>query len=318
MPTNGGDTSSFLRYKSPLRYPGGKARLAPFVQSLFERNGLCDGHYAEPYAGGASVALSMLLNEYARHVHINDLDRSVYAFWSTALSRTDEMCRLVNDAPLTPKEWARQRAIQNNKSDVDDLELGFSTFYLNRTSRSGIVCSSGMIGGKKQGGKWKLDARFNRAELIKRINRIASYRDRITVTQLDANLFLRKMSRTLPSKSLTYLDPPYYVKGTRRLYASYYAGRDHATIARQLDSYGLPWLVSYDYAPEILTLYQKYRCVVYNLPYTAARRYDGAEAMFFSPSLQPTNMLPATRPVSAKPLHTSSHGRGYSDDSAPR
>lgn len=283
------------RYKSPLRYPGGKAKLAPFIEDIFRSNRLCDGHYAEPYAGGASVALSLLFGDYARHIHINDLDRSVYAFWHSVLYTTKELCRRIQFTPITPEEWGAQRQIQSEKNSANLLDLGFSTFFLNRTNRSGIIASAGMIGGNAQQGTWKIDARFNREELISRVQRVASQRTRISLTNLDAVDFLAEMATTLPDRSLTYLDPPYYVKGQQRLYASWYSPADHATIADLLGSYPRCWLVSYDYAPEILALYEPYRCSVYELRYTASRRHNGAEAVFFSDDLQIPNRLPGER-----------------------
>lgn len=275
-----------MNHASPLRYPGGKAKLTPFFKRLLELNRLCDGHYAEAYAGGSGLALSLLYAEYVRYVHINDLDRAVYAFWHSVLARTDDFCRLIERRPLNPDEWRRQRRIVESKNDADLFELGFAAFYLNRTSRSGIIASGGMIGGNKQRGQWKLDARFNRAALVERVRRVASYKRRITLTRLDAIDFLCTMAIELPDNSLTYLDPPYFVKGQRRLYADFYKVGDHADVADTLAAFPHRWVVSYDYAPEILTLYQNYGCFVYDLRYSAQDRYDGAETIFFSPDLK--------------------------------
>jgi DNA adenine methylase len=305
-----------MRHKSPLRYPGGKAKLVRFIQELFNTNRLSDGHYAEPYAGGASVALSLLYDEYARHVHINDLDRSVFAFWWAALERTEQLVRSIRDTPLTLKHWRRQKAVQIRKEGADLLELGFSTFYLNRTSRSGIISSGGVIGGKDQKGPWTMDARFNKPELIKRIERLADYRSRITLTNLDAIDFLAHLSTSLPEKSLTYLDPPYFAKG-QRLYANHYQPSDHQQIADLMGSYPRCWLVSYDYQPEIISLYHRYRCLIYSLRYTAAARQRGSEIMFFSGDLQipETESLPQVQalPNSNSGLLEPKHSRKQSE-----
>ncbi len=120
---------------------------------------MLDGHYVEPYAGGASVGLALLFDEYASQIHINDLDPSVHSFWHCVLNDTDRLCRLIRDRPLTMEEWRRQRTIQSRGDSASPLALGFSTFYLNRTNRSGIIASGGVIGGNDQTGNWKLDAR---------------------------------------------------------------------------------------------------------------------------------------------------------------
>src|SRR5713101_556469 len=135
-----------MRYFTPLRYHGGKARLANFVKALLQLNHLGDAYYIEPYAGGASVALELLLNEHVAHVHVNDIDRSLFAFWHSAVYDTEALCRRIRRAKLSIAEWQRQRAIQKRAVKADLLELGFSTIYLNRTNRSGIICSGGAIG----------------------------------------------------------------------------------------------------------------------------------------------------------------------------
>src|SRR5690606_20758450 len=221
-------------FLSPLRYPGGKRKLANFVKLVYRQNNLFGGIYAEPYAGGAAVALSLLFGEYAGRILINDIDRSIFAFWKSVLDETEDLCRLISNAKLSVAEWERQRSVQD--SDLASiLELGFSTFYLNRTNRSGII-RGGIIGGKEQDGDWKIDARFNKSDLIRRIEKIARYRSRIKVSNLDAAIFLNKLQPELDSSSLVYLDPPYYVKGGD-LYENHYDHEDHEIIA-SLSRYG--------------------------------------------------------------------------------
>jgi DNA adenine methylase len=273
------------RYRSPLRYPGGKARLADFVKTIFRANHLLDGTYAEPYAGGASVALTLLFEEYASTIHINDIDTAVHAFWDSVLNRTDELCRLVRDTRATSAEWLRQKQIYSCAEDASPLQLGFAAFFLNRTNRSGIIGSAGMIGGRKQRGRWKIDARYNRPELSRRIARIARYGDRIHLTKLDAADFLKRADKGLPAKTLVYLDPPYYIKGQRRLYANYYGADDHANIATLLSTVRLRWLVSYDNTPEIRRLYRAYQGLTYTLRYTASESQSGSEVMYFAPTV---------------------------------
>jgi DNA adenine methylase len=274
------------RHYSPLRYPGGKAKLAAFIELLFNENSLCDGHYAEPYAGGAGVALALLFGDYAARIHINDLDRSVYAFWHSVLNETEALCKLISDTPRTVPAWRLQRQIQQDKESASLLALGFSTFFLNRTNRSGIIASGGLIGGIEQKGEWGMEARYNAPDLIRRVEKIAAFGSRISLTNYDALAFLEHAGSTLPVKSLVYLDPPYFVKGQQKLYANYYRADDHAAVASALSNYAWPWVVSYDAAPEIRRLYRSYRVREYDLRYTAAGSYMGSEVMFFSPKLR--------------------------------
>ena len=60
-----------MNFLTPLRYPGGKGKFAPFVKDLMLSNEL-SGDYLEPYAGGAGVALDLLFHECCKNIHIND------------------------------------------------------------------------------------------------------------------------------------------------------------------------------------------------------------------------------------------------------
>jgi DNA adenine methylase len=271
------------RFPSPLRYPGGKGKIANFLKLLFTKNNLAGHGYAEPYAGGASVALQLLYDEYASHIYINDLNRSIYAFWWAVLNDTDALCARISSARLSIAEWKRQRAIQSAIA-ISPIDLAFSTFYLNRTNRSGII-SGGVIGGLRQRSTWGIEARFNKPELIRRIHKIARYRNRITLTNVDAAIFLQRELVSLPHPAIAYLDPPYYGKGAD-LYESYYQHADHEAIAAIVGSLErVPWIVSYDRTPEILRLYSGFRRISYGLKYSAQERYSGSEVMFFAPNL---------------------------------
>lgn len=270
------------RFPSPLRYPGGKGKIANYLKLLILQNGLVGSHYVEVYAGGASVALGLLFEEYVTHIHINDVNRSIFAFWDAVLNHTDELCRRVADAELTMEEWHRQRAVQT-ATDPDPLDLAFSTFFLNRTNRSGII-GGGVIGGQHQDGRWKLSARYNRSDLVRRIQKVARFRTRITLTQLDAAAYLRTITDRVPDRSLLYLDPPYYAKG-HGLYENCYDHVNHVEIAEIVRNLNMPWVVSYDAVPQIIGLYDGFEHIRYGLSYSAADRYRGAEVMFFSPDL---------------------------------
>lgn len=273
-----------MQFNTPLRYPGGKGKLTDFIKLIFEQNDLLDGHYVEPYAGGAGIALTLLLHSYASCIHLNDLNSAVYAFWHSVLHEPEALCKAIHDVKVNMKEWHRQKAILNDPVNHTQLELGFSTFFLNRTNRSGIIWG-GVIGGKNQDGLWKLDARFNKDDLIRRIEKIALYRSRIRLYNLDAAELIKTVLPTLPKKTLIYLDPPYYVKG-QGLYENHYLHDDHVAIAKLVQKkIKLPWVVSYDHAPEIIEMYQQCQTITYGINYSAQDRYKGAEAMFFSKKL---------------------------------
>ena len=273
-----------MKFNTPLRYPGGKGKLTGFLKMIFEQNDLLDGHYVEPYAGGAGIALNLLTHSYASCIHLNDLNPAVFGFWHSVINQPEALCKAIRDVKVTMEEWHRQKAILNAPANHSPLDIGFSTFFLNRTNRSGIIWG-GVIGGKNQDGAWKLDARFNKDDLIRRIEKIAMYRSRIRLYNLDAAELIKTVLPTLPNKTLVYLDPPYYVKG-RGLYENHYLHDDHVSIAKLVKKHiNHHWIVSYDHAPEIIEMYKGCPTITYGINYSAQDRYKGAEAMFFSKKL---------------------------------
>lgn len=270
-----------MEFYSPLRYPGGKGKVSDYFKQVFKENLLYDGIYVEPYAGGASVALSLLFNEYASKIIINDIDRSIFGFWHSVLNNPDELCKLIKDTKITVNAWEKQKKIQKAKEEHSLLEVGFSTFFLNRTNRSGIL-NAGIIGGREQTGNWKIDARYNKPELISRIERIAQYKEKIELHNNDAVKLVKSLRKTLPSKALFYFDPPYFVKG-KDLYLNYYEANDHQDIATEINKVDKQkWIVTYDNVQPIRNLYKSYRKVKYSLNYSAAQASKGEEVMIFS------------------------------------
>ena len=219
-----------LVYFTPLRYPGGKGKLAAYVKEIIRSNKLYDGEYVEPYAGGAAIGLELLFQEYVEKIHINDLSQPVYSFWKSVLNDTDELCRLIKNTRLSVSSWDRQKCIFAHPREHSYVQLGFATCFLNRTNRSGIL-NGGIIGGRDQTGPWKIDARYNADELIFRIESIAKMRRKIKLTRSDALALLRFGLPKWPKKTLFYLDPPYYKQG-RELYYDYYKRDDHADVAK--------------------------------------------------------------------------------------
>jgi DNA adenine methylase len=268
---------------SPLRYPGGKQILAGALASLLRSNGLEDGVYAEPYAGGAGAALSLLFSGRVRRLLLNDIDRCIFRMWDSILNRNDEFVALIRRVPLTVAEWKRQKSIYSAPDRYPPLEVGFATFFLNRTNRSGIIKNAGPIGGMDQTGTWKIDARFGRRELVERIERIGRYRSRITFTNLDALDFL---DDAVPTGSFVYLDPPYYVKG-KELYLNHYSAKDHKALARRMKrEVQAKWVMTYDATEEIRTLYSRFRSTPFTLSYSARSRKNGEELLIFGPGIK--------------------------------
>lgn len=261
---------------SPLRYPGGKSQLTPFVIDVLRANNLLYGTYVEPFAGGCGIAWTLLLNTYVTEIYINDIDPALYAFWASVLKHSDDLCERIEQTPVTLEEWHRQRVVQNAKRPRL-LDLGFSTLFLNRTNRSGIL-KGGVIGGLKQDGNYLIDCRFNKSDLIRKIKRIADNRESIHLSRMDAEDFIRSVLPGLPNNTLVNIDPPYYRRGPE-LYCSFYQHDDHAALARAVGGIHQPWMVTYDDTPEIAKLYNRFRCDRKALNYSAQTKRIGVELL---------------------------------------
>ncbi len=282
--------SGRMSYSSPLRYPGGKGKLAGFFSQLITANGLEGGTYIEPFAGGAGVAMSLLAEGKVGNIVINDIDRPIHAFWQAVLDRPEDMARKIRETAVTVEEWRKQKKIQR-APDANVFDLGFSTFFLNRTNRSGVL-DGGPIGGLEQKGTYKIDARYNPERLAGIVEHIGSLSEHIQLYGTDAEDFIRKV---LPDQdrdsTLVYLDPPYYQKGAY-LYMNYYSHWDHLRLSEAVDECAHHWVVSYDDDPAIRDFYRPYRRREFCLDYSAYERRKGREIMFFSDELEvPDDLL---------------------------
>lgn len=264
---------------SPLRYPGGKAKIAPLVELLIQKAEIQNAVYVEPFAGGAGVALALLMNNAVDEVVINDYDKAIYSVWRAIKEDTQCLIDLIRSTPVTVEEWHKQKSIYNSQNNHYSLELAFATFFLNRTNRSGIL-NAGPIGGYSQTGNYLIDARFNREQLIERIQIIAKEKKRIHIYNKDIRSFLKSYI-PVGNNIFIYLDPPYYNKG-QALYKNFLGDQDHeeiSNIVKQLPCY---WIVTYDEEKKIRDLYQGYPCKTFNLSYSAAKKMVASEIMILS------------------------------------
>jgi DNA adenine methylase len=180
------------KISSPLRYPGGKACMLRLMTRVIVENDMLRCQYAEPYAGGCGLALSLLYDGVVPDIHINDIDPAIWSFWYSILNEKDKLINLISKVDISVSEWEKQKEIYEFNDIEDPVELGFSAFFLNRTNRSGIIKGAGMIGGKDQSGSYKMDCRFNKLDLIRKIERINGYKKRIKLYNLDALDFMDK------------------------------------------------------------------------------------------------------------------------------
>lgn len=271
--------------KSPMRYPGGKTQLANFIRKTIQINNLEESTYIEAYAGGFGVGVELLLTNGVRNVVINDYDKSIYSVWYSILNNTDELISLIENTPITIKSWYEQKEIHLAKKNYrNSIEHGFSTLFLNRTNRSGII-NAGPIGGYNQNSNYTLDCRFNKNKLIEKIDSIAEQRDRIRLYQKDAIKFISTIEKDFsPEKTFCFFDPPYYIQG-KNLYTNFYNHNNHVDLANKIakleDYY---WITTYDYSQQIQNMYSTFnnKQFKYSLGYSAQKKRTATEFLFAS------------------------------------
>lgn len=259
--------------------------MLPLITAILQENNLKLPHYAEPYAGGASLALALLFGGQVSDIHLNDVDAGIWSLWHSILNDTDALVNLIEAVDVTVPEWRNQREIYRGADISDPLKLGFATFFLNRTNRSGIIGTAGVIGGLAQEGNYKIDCRFNKDELVRRIKRIRKYKNRIHLTRLDALQFLRCDSGLFPKRTFLAIDPPYFAKGSS-LYTSFYSPHDHADVAQAILALDRPWVLTYDAAAEISALYKERPQFLFDIKYSLQTKRIGTELLIASSALQ--------------------------------
>ena len=268
---------------SPIRYTGGTVKLFPFVRKLLLLNECCE-RYIEPFAGGAGLALKLLFSGIVKEIVINDSDFAIYSFWKSVLFNSDELCDFIESIPLNYEEWQRQRSVYMLKDKANTLDLGKAVLYLNRTNVSGII-KGGVVGGKNQLGNYKMDARFNRSELIKKITAIAEMASYIHLYNFDVFDLLEMSSLRCGKRDFVMFDPP-YVKQGNRLYMNFFSERDHVLLRDAIGKYNGNWIVTYDESPLIMTLYKRFRGGSINTVYCSNRPKKARELIFYSENLQ--------------------------------
>lgn len=268
---------------SPVRYPGGKAKLYDYVKLLLNANDLIGETYIEPFAGGSGLALKLLMRNDVKRIIINDFDPAIYAFWYCVLNHTEELINKFETTPITLKEWDNQKKIYLDYPN-NTVEYGFATFFLNRTNRSGVI-KGGMIGGRSQDGEYTLDARFNKEDLINKILDISERKDQIILENMDAKEMLSSGFLKKYYKTFINFDPPYVVKGSQ-LYKNSFDEKDHRELYHYIKKCKRKWIVTYDICPLTTELYKDFRHDILDYKYSINEVKDAQEYIFFSDNLE--------------------------------
>lgn len=275
-----------MKFNTPLRYSGERSPLTGFMKMIFEQNDLLGSEYVELHAGSAAIALNLLTHGYVSRIHLNEPNPLIHAFWHSVINEPEALCKTILETKITLEEWQRQQAIFNSPGNHSPVELGFSIFFLNRVNRSGIRWESA---NKNRDGQWKFDARFDKNDLIRRIEWIALHRSLIRLYQLNVANLIQTVLPTLPDKTLVYLDTPHDAPESRlRENQHKPLAIVHQDIVRliktQISQF---WIVSYAYSAETNVLYQGYPSMTYHSSYEHSEQ---TRIMFFSRKLIVPNL----------------------------
>ena len=254
-------------FLSPLRYPGSKRRMAERIVSFVARYDF--DTFIEPFAGGAYIGLVLLRSGLAKKLVIGDKDELVAAFWEALFFHTDDLIDLIERTPIDVPTWMKIRDSQPTSL----IDKAFKCLYLNRTSYSGVL-KGGVLGGYEQKSRYKIDCRFDRPKIVKRIQELVKLRDMVEVYHCSYE-DLAKKSFTKP---FFYFDPPYYQKGNL-LYNHYFKPHDHIRLRNFLATLEAGWLLSYDYHPKIEELYEGYHIARYTSYHSATKRSQRPKKM---------------------------------------
>ncbi|GAA3669804.1 DNA adenine methylase [Yimella lutea] len=274
------------RWTSPLRYPGGKVRMAPFLAGAFAAQwSVMDIEiFLEPFAGGLGAGLKLLEQDAVDELWFAEKHPALAAFWQAVIEQPDELIAAIRSTTPTLETFYAARELVGSPIGADRLDLARSALVLNRCSRSGIIASNvGPIGGKTQKGRWTVASRWNADGLVDRITRIAAVSDRMRYLGTDAIGCIADLNGSgIEDEVFLFVDPPYVREGNR-LYANGFAADDHQALADALNDCPAHWMLTYDDEPLVAdSLYPDRRIVEFEIPHTANRARIDTEYLVLS------------------------------------
>ncbi len=253
--------------RSPLRYPGGKTWLIPHVRAWLKATGAPHREIVEPFAGGAVVSLTAVMEGLAERALLVERDPDVSAFWRAALRHGDALMARVRE--FTPSREAVERLANRAPNDV--VEHGFRTLVLNRTRRGGVLAPGAALIKRGENGHGTA-SRWYPETLIERLQAIQQHADRLMFIEGDGMRLLdtvaggrwpvagRRPPTTGDRPLATFIDPPYTAAGGKRAGARLYAHHtvDHAALFATLAESGTNFLMTYDCSDEITALVRRH------------------------------------------------------------
>lgn len=231
--------------RSPLRYPGGKARHIRKILQYFDKN---EPDYREPFVGGGSVFLG---SEFSSG-WINDIDPEIFDLWRLVKESPNTLITLIKEHSKILDHKKDTRGIEQAinlwrtiKNGEGDFPLGYRALFLTKTCFNGVK-SGGPTGGLHQTGKYSLFSRWAPEMTIRRINAAHERLRNITVT----NLSYQDVIKENNENTCYYFDPPYLEKG-KQCYDYFFTLKDHEEFAKNIARLSARYVVTVDDCEEL-------------------------------------------------------------------
>ena len=236
--------------RSPLRYPGGKTWLVPHVRAWLSGINPKPEVLVEPFAGGAIVSLTAVMEGLAERCVMSEIDPDVAAFWKAALWHSDELIESVRTFVPTRESVA----LLNENAPDSVVGRGFRTLVLNRTRRGGILANGASLARIGEAGKG-VTSRWYPDTISSRISAIAKFAHRIDFREGDGLELLGRGTDGQQCRTVIFVDPPYTAAGKgagKRLYN--HNLMDHQELFSRLAQTESDFFMTYDQSPEIIEL----------------------------------------------------------------
>jgi DNA adenine methylase len=244
-----------------FRYPGGKSKISDHIIATLDKAAEKGyDQFREPFFGGGSIGIKFIAKNKVKNVWINDKDYGIDCLWNSVILYPKELRKMVTEFRPTVEEFYR---IKEDLLRVDDakngswekiVKHGFEKLAIHQISYSGLgTKSGGPLGGSRQESKYKIDCRWSPKYICKKIDALHSLFSEAKVDWC-SNFDFGGLIENKDSKSLIYLDPPYFKKGND-LYQFGFSVADHERLSKLLRETEHSWVLSYDDCEEIRDFY---------------------------------------------------------------
>jgi DNA adenine methylase len=243
---------SKVRHISPFRYPGGKTWLVPTVHAWLRAQKKPPELLIEPFAGGASVGLSVANLGLATRVLLAELDAGVAAVWDVLLNGKQSEFMTLRSA-VDSFEMTERNALEIlGREPGSRVERAFATIVANRSKRGGILAPGAGLMKAGEGGRG-IASRWYPKTLVRRFDLIRAMRARLIFEHRDAFELLDNYRDQ--ENICWFVDPPYTVGGKKpgsRLYSHHVL--DHARLFCEMGRVRGALMATYDVSPEVFAL----------------------------------------------------------------